>query len=967
MSGCTRGKGRSRCHINSNNLDVSLDRNNIPSTLFCSSIGRNSDMRQSDSLNHSRNLGLENDCNNSSHSASRNISLQSCFQNMPQSARISSIRSPCILPQLPRANIQQKVIVRTNVYVLEITDRIVYRYDVRIEAYSGRPHTANSAKVNLCRGKQDPYRAKKCMFLIDMALRRYRQLNEFAYAYDLSSTLFTNQPLDLKEVSEITISSNNLQELQEMFGSNINICINISECREFARSFHTSDFNSSITPDLLAQDHSLRQFYEILTNQYGLRSGLYFSFGYGRLYKEKGNIKLRDGITLSMGIDKSVRFIEGSQSTGLVPALVLDEKKTPFFNEETFMNFVAEIYKPGSPIPSIPHLNGKKFEEFIRCVERTIKGLRLIRSNNTKTFIASGLSLQPVRDLRNERMPLIEAYKRLGIDIRSDLPAVVLKSRSGKAFFPFEILYVAPNQKVSDAKLRPNQKQALMKSSVVPPDIRHKEIGRHMEALNLSGSKFNPILAAFGVRISKNPIVLEANRRVPPRISYNPKCTMNVTPNKASWDPGNNQFAVPAKVDNFHLFYDKDCNEGVMTNFFHSICNTALMRGINFNKKFKKEVCPNELEANIKKVIMGSSGATNFFMYVDDKERTHGQLKLYEALYQVVTQHVKYSTVTDKRHSLENIINKMNVKNFGHNYHIIPENYAIKRWLSSGDTLVIGYDVCHPEAQSAVERRLNLIFSQPSVVGFSFNAAKEPETFIGDYAFHEAKQEQVTSSILEGRMFHILKLFHKMRGKLPTLIIITRDGVSEGQHKMVMIDELEAIRAGIQNYADFFKGAEYKPKIVLLIAVKRHNKRFFIETEKGVVQNCLPGTVIDHTITRVDATEIFLQSHKVIKGTGKIPAYTLLVNEANMEMDELQAFINALCYNHQIITSAVSLPEPIYQADEWAKRGRKNFQAMYQQRLDMLPRKPNGKVNWDEVTNELCYMGRELELTRSNA
>lgn len=72
-------------------------------------------------------------------------------------------------------------------------------------------------------------------------------------------------------MSEITISSNSLQELQKMFGSNVNISINISECREFARSFHTSDFGSSITPDLLSQDHSLRQFYEILTNQHGLR------------------------------------------------------------------------------------------------------------------------------------------------------------------------------------------------------------------------------------------------------------------------------------------------------------------------------------------------------------------------------------------------------------------------------------------------------------------------------------------------------------------------------------------------------------------------------------------------------------------------------------------------------------------------------------------------------------------------
>lgn len=49
-----------------------------------------------------------------------------------------------------------------------------------------------------------------------------------------------------------------------------------------------------------------------------------------------------------------------------------------------------------------------------------------------------------------------------------------------------------------------------------------------------------------------------------------------------------------------------------------------MKKGIIFNKKFKKEVCPNELEANIKKVIVESSGAINFFMYVDNKEQTHG-------------------------------------------------------------------------------------------------------------------------------------------------------------------------------------------------------------------------------------------------------------------------------------------------------------------------------------------------------
>lgn len=69
-------------------------------------------------------------------------------------------------------------------------------------------------------------------------------------------------------------------------------------------------------------------------------SGSYFSFGYGRLYQEKGsNIRLKNGVKLLTGADKSVRFIEGNESTGLVPALVLDGMH--FTNQfMTALNFI---------------------------------------------------------------------------------------------------------------------------------------------------------------------------------------------------------------------------------------------------------------------------------------------------------------------------------------------------------------------------------------------------------------------------------------------------------------------------------------------------------------------------------------------------------------------------------------------------------------------------------------------------
>lgn len=54
----------------------------------------------------------------------------------------------------------------------------------------------------------------------------------------------------------------------------------------------------------------------------------------------------------------------------------------------------------------------------------------------------------------------------------------------------------------------------------------------------------------------------------------------------------------------------------------------------------------------------------------------------------------------------------------------------------------------------------------------------------------------------------------------------------------------------------------------------------------------------------------------------------MLANEIGLTMDEVQSLMLTLCFSHQIVFSAVSIPEPIFQADEWAKRGRNVFRAM---------------------------------------
>ncbi|VDN45714.1 unnamed protein product [Gongylonema pulchrum] len=58
-------------------------------------------------------------------------------------------------PKLPPAEQRETVFVKTNIYPLEVENRIVYRYDVRI--YVSRAGTSKERPVDLCKGERDEY------------------------------------------------------------------------------------------------------------------------------------------------------------------------------------------------------------------------------------------------------------------------------------------------------------------------------------------------------------------------------------------------------------------------------------------------------------------------------------------------------------------------------------------------------------------------------------------------------------------------------------------------------------------------------------------------------------------------------------------------------------------------------------------------------------------------------------------
>ncbi|VDN45660.1 unnamed protein product [Gongylonema pulchrum] len=64
-------------------------------------------------------------------------------------------------------------------------------------------------------------------------------------------------------------------------------------------------------------------------------------------------------------------------------------------------------------------------------------------------------------------------------------------------------------------------KTEILQESAVLPQTRFRDINRNLQALDLDNSRrFNPFMAAFGVRVSSTPLTVEGHRRGAPQVIY---------------------------------------------------------------------------------------------------------------------------------------------------------------------------------------------------------------------------------------------------------------------------------------------------------------------------------------------------------------------------------------------------------------------------------------------------------------
>jgi Piwi domain. len=199
---------------------------------------------------------------------------------------------------------------------------------------------------------------------------------------------------------------------------------------------------------------------------------------------------------------------------------------------------------------------------------------------------------------------------------------------------------------------------------------------------------------------------------------------------------------------------------------------------------------------------------------------------------------------------------KVNLKFGGVNHHVEDAVGLIK----GGKTMFVGYDVTHPTNMSAAAAE-----KAPSIVGLVASIDRE----LGQWpavVFQNPKGQEQVDKVFTDHFKSRLRLWQNNNsGHLPQNIIIFRDGVSEGQFKMVLDVELPYIRDACR--AVYPNGKQ--PRLTLIVSVKRHQTRFYPTDPTHAHHKSMSpkeGTIVDRGVTNVRYWDFFLQAHASLQG-----------------------------------------------------------------------------------------------------
>ncbi|EIN10450.1 argonaute-like protein [Punctularia strigosozonata HHB-11173 SS5] len=507
-------------------------------------------------------------------------------------------------------------------------------------------------------------------------------------------------------------------------------------------------------------------------------------------------------------------------------------------------------------------------------------------------------------------------------------PDVICAEVGSGALIPLELCYVPPGQ-IMRKQMPLDKTREVLEFATKKPGDRLASIRNGLGVLNYGQSEY---VRHFGMHVTETqgPLKVAARVLAPPTLRYGRESRQpNIVPRDGQWNMVDKRFFRPATIKHWAVVVFEREGRFLMQHAQETIkglIEAAREVGMKVEDvspiiKFEnghrppsvvlpevgKEVHNRYKELPMLIVVVLPDGGSDIYSAV----KHFGDVRA-----GVATQCLKSSKcMRAKKQYFSNVCLKINVKLGGIN--MIPEPSTVSVLTDPlNPTIVMGADVIHPAPGSE---------GRPSFTSLVANVDSDTAKYIADSRVQTSRKEMIED--LKEMSKHMLTMYmgyrasvEKKAKKEPSRIILYRDGVSEGQFKQVLEQELPQLQEACSELG-------IKPKITIVVVGKRHHVRFFPTNERDGDKsgNCPAGTVVDQEVAHPTEFDFYLQSHGGLLGTSRPAHYSVLYDENGFQPDDLQSLSFALCHVYARSTRSVSIPAPVYYADIVCSRAKNHY------------------------------------------
>ncbi|CAI2164293.1 15995_t:CDS:10 [Funneliformis geosporum] len=496
------------------------------------------------------------------------------------------------------------------------------------------------------------------------------------------------------------------------------------------------------------------------------------------------------------------------------------------------------------------------------------------------------------------------------------LPCIIVKK---KIYLPLEVCEIIPDQPFR-GNISENARAEMIKHTCVKPADRFRTIDDSFR--NFFRYDQNEHLKSINMNIDINTRVVVEGRRLPPvnlRFIESKGRQVSVPAEvpvpDARWNYVNRKFLDPKTIVNWSVLLLTKDHPRIVDDFMRKFRDVLINKGMNVVDVpkvvpfFRQRKIEEGLALAIKSASIVKDMPRLVIVIMSDRSSLYGEIKRYEeAGMGVITQVILSKHFKKSNEQLfVNIGLKINKKLGGNNCSL--SNKQQMSFISSAPTMVFGADVYHSGKNEQ---------SVPSIAAVCASMDQDAIVYGHTYSMNK-KPRNETIEDLEEMVSDLIKTFKNRNGCFPQKILFYRDGVSEGQFKKVLEEEVKAMKKAFENVC-----GNRIPKLTFVIVQKRHNTRFMPTNtrEADRLGNCKPGTVVDTGVVAKHEFDFFLQSHASLQGTARSAHYRVLVDENKFNADSIQELTNKLCYLNARCTSAISIVTPAYYAHLIANRAR---------------------------------------------